>query len=88
MNKDIKPVDAEHVITAERWRYAVDVEKRFTYHPPKGDQVDRYQQIRDGAKAFAFLLAETCPDSRELTRAVNKLEEAVMLANAAIARNE
>jgi hypothetical protein len=63
------------------------VEQRFTYHPPKDNQVERYVAIRNYAKSFAILLIKTCPDSRELSRALNKLDETVMLANAAIARN-
>jgi hypothetical protein len=65
-----------------------ELDKRFTYHPPKGDQARRYELIRDNAKDFAELLDDLCPDSRELSLALTKLEEAVMWGNAAIARNE
>lgn len=65
-----------------------DLEKRFTYHPPKGDQAVRYAQIRADAKQFALMIDELAPDSREKSLAVTALEEAVMWANAAIARNE
>jgi hypothetical protein len=63
---------------------------RFTYHPPqqKLGQIERYQKIRDFAKDFSFLLDKECPYSRELSLAITKLEECVMWANAAIARNE
>lgn len=66
----------------------MDIEKNFTYHAPKGDQASRYQYIRDMAKEFAVLLDSACPDSREKGLAFTKLEEAVMWANASIARNE
>lgn len=66
----------------------VQVEKAFTYHPPKDDQPQRYERIRDTAKAFGFMLVEIVPNSREKSLAMTKLEEAVMWANAAIARNE
>lgn len=62
--------------------------KAFTYHPPIGDQVERYQVVRSTASEFARLLNGLCPASRELSLAQTKLEEAVMWANAAIARNE
>jgi hypothetical protein len=62
--------------------------KRFTYHPPHDDQVNRYQDIREHARAFAVLLDRHCPDSREKSLALTALEEAVMWANASIARNE
>ena len=39
-------------------------------------------------KQLAHLLVTNCPESRELSCALTKLEEAVMWANAAIARNE
>lgn len=65
-----------------------DIENKFTYHPPKGDQVERYQLIRDAAKGMAYLVLENTPPSREQSLFLTKLEEAVMWANAAIARNE
>lgn len=60
----------------------------FTYHAPKGDQAERYEAIRTKARKLAELIEESCPDSREKSLANTKLEEAVMWANAAIARNE
>lgn len=65
-----------------------ELRNRFTYHPPKGDQVARYGKIRDLGLEAAQMLAFACPASRELSVALTKLEEAVMWANAAIARNE
>ena len=65
-----------------------DLESRFTYHPPKGDQTDRYQMIRSSALTLAMLIDGAAPKSREKSLALTKLEEAVMWANAAIARNE
>jgi len=64
------------------------IEKAFTYHAPKADQPGRYEQIRSQAKTLANTLAQCCPPSRELSLAMTKLEEVVMWANAAIARNE
>ena len=65
-----------------------DLRKRFTYHPPKDGQAERYQKIRDYAHELATLLNRECPESREKALAVTHLEEAVMWANAAIARHE
>lgn len=64
------------------------IERCFTYHPPKGDQADRYVSIRDTAMGLATLMAGSCPESREFSLALTKLEESVMWANASIARNE
>lgn len=63
-------------------------ENRFTYHPPKGDQTQRYESIRSAARQLDLLLCGHCPASRELSTARTKLEEAAFWANAAIARNE
>lgn len=63
------------------------IENNFRYHPPKTNQPERYEAIRDHAKIFALLVDELCPDSREKSLAFTKLEEAVMWANASIARN-
>jgi hypothetical protein len=65
-----------------------EIEKRFTYHAPKGDQAARYEGLRETAKVFAYQIEAVCPDSRERSLALTKLEEAVMWANASIARNE
>ena len=66
---------------------AADLANRFTYHAPQNGQAETYQQIRDAAHAFAKLLNEFCPESREKSLAVTHLEDAVMWANAAIARH-
>lgn len=60
----------------------------FTYHAPKDDQPARYEAIRAKAKEFAELIVTTTPPSREQSLAMTHLEEAVMWANASIARNE
>jgi hypothetical protein len=65
-----------------------DLIKRFTYHPPKDhDQAEKYVTIRSHAHGLAALINEHAPDSREKSLAITHLEEAVMWANAAIARN-
>ena len=64
------------------------LERIFTYHEPKGTQVERYQAIRSTGKFLAVLVTESTPKSREQALALTKIEEAVMWANAAIARNE
>lgn len=60
----------------------------YTYHPPKGDQQERYIAIRDAAKELAALIVENSPFSREQSVALTHLDEVVMNTNAAIARNE
>lgn len=66
----------------------MNLENIYTYHTPKGSQPERYVAIRRKAKELAELIADCCPDSREKSLANTRLEEAVMWANASIARNE
>ena len=60
----------------------------LSYHRPHGDQQERYGEIRNTARGFADILIRCCPESRELSIALTQLEDTVMWANAAIARNE
>lgn len=64
------------------------LETVYTYHPPKEDQPERYAKIRAKARELAELIDSSCPESWEKCAANTRLEEAVMWANAAIARNE
>lgn len=61
---------------------------RFTYHAPTPDQMHRYEAIRAQALDFARTICALTPPSPEQFRAINALDEVVMLANAAIARRE
>lgn len=65
-----------------------DLTRRFTYHPPKESQPERYVAIRDKSKELAFLITQCVPDSREKALALTNLEQAAFWANAGIARNE
>jgi hypothetical protein len=65
-----------------------DLASRFTYHAPKDGQPERYEKIRFNGKNLADMIDEECPDSREKSLAITHLEQAVMWANAAIARHE
>lgn len=64
-----------------------DLTKRFTYHAPKAGQPEKYKEIRDEALTLASVMNILCPESRELSLALTKIEEAVMWANAGIARH-
>lgn len=78
LNGGIKPRD---FISAE-------LENRYKYHSPKVGQQEKYEAIRSKAKEFAHMVDELCPNSREKSLAHTNLEQAVMWANASIARNE
>ncbi len=63
------------------------LEDDFTYHaPPDEATVQKYQELRDKAKELAVLMVDSCPAGRSLSTALTKVEEAVMHANAGIAR--
>lgn len=64
------------------------IEQAFMYHPPKGDQQNRYEYLRWSARDFARSILTMTPPGREQALALTKLEECVMFANAAIARGE
>lgn len=66
----------------------LEILKRFSYHAPTPGQPEKYILIRDTTRALAYLMVDCCPESRELSLAVTHLEQAVMWANASIARNE
>ena len=64
------------------------IERDFTYHAPKPGQPERYQELRDAAKALALKIVALTPSSREQSMALTHLEEAIFWANASVARNE
>lgn len=76
---------SRHVMTEEM---SARIERTFSYHAPRGNQAERYTALRDEARHFAMMIAVSTPPSREQSLALTKLEECIMFANAAIARNE
>jgi hypothetical protein len=85
---------ATEPLADDRTRYPVteqhlsDLDNRFSYHAPAGDQTDRYHALRSRAYTLATWIMETTPPSREQSLALTKLEESIMWANSAIARHE
>lgn len=57
----------------------------FTYHPPEGDQADRYARLRLAARVFASAIDENCPCSPDRTAAMRQLQASLMTANRSIA---
>jgi len=64
------------------------IETLFTYHAPLTGQPERYQLIRESAKALARVIIQNTPSSADQSAAIRKLRECVMTANAAIALEE
>jgi hypothetical protein len=65
-----------------------DLENWFMYHPPRPNQVQRYEEIRSAAKSFAQLICASTPDGTERDQSIDCLRDSVMWANAGIACNE
>jgi hypothetical protein len=72
---------SEHVIGK------VDIDRRFTYHPPSDDRAVKHIMVREHGKALAQYLDENIPDGYEKDTAIQRVEEAVMWANAGLARS-
>jgi len=66
-----------------------ELQNRFRYHDPQGkEEVEQlYRAVRSACLSLAFLIAELCPDSRERSVALTKLDEVMMWSNASIARS-
>lgn len=65
----------------------LSINHNFTYHSPKPEQLPKYTELRERARILALDIDVSQPDSREKSLALTKLEEAIMWANAGIARN-
>lgn len=59
----------------------------YTYHAPTPEKQETYVLLRETAKALAEAVILHAPIGRERSVALTKIEEAVMWANAAIARS-
>ena len=64
-----------------------DLDKRFGFRMPRDGQTRRYTEIRGEAKLFATTICDLCPESDERDAAIAKIDEAMLWANASIARH-
>lgn len=64
-----------------------ELSNRFSYHPPKANQPEKYEHIRKKCNDLARDLVMNVPTSPELDRALDHLDLVMMLANAGIARH-
>lgn len=63
-----------------------DIEKRLNHYDFDEDKKIRSLNIRNSAKQLAYIIVNVCPEGREMSLSLTRLEEAVMWANASIAR--
>lgn len=66
---------------------SAEMDRRFNYHKPTDWTEPVHEQIRGLGRALATYVDARCHDSRETSLALTKIEEAVMWANASVARN-
>lgn len=65
------------------------IEHDFTNHAPVDPSiVSTFEELRVQAKAFAHGVAALCPPSREQSLALTSIEQGLMYAVAAVARNQ
>lgn len=66
-----------------------ELDKRFTFHPPKNDVVAGHHEIvRAMCLEMATALNNILPESDEKERAFTALDGVMFCSNAAIARNQ
>ncbi|MHB0864738.1 Acb2/Tad1 domain-containing protein [Paenibacillus sp. SEL3] len=63
------------------------IENNFKYHKADEAKGAQHDKVRSACKELAYVLDELLPASREKALAATKLEEVMMWANAAVARN-
>ena len=65
-----------------------DIDHRFAFHPATTQEKrDEHTSMRQACHRAAQTINEQAPDGREKSLAITKLEEAMMWANAAVARH-
>lgn len=66
-----------------------DIEHRFNFHPATTEEKrNAHTSMRESCKQTALRINEAMPDCREKSTAITKLEEAMMWANAGLARQK
>lgn len=83
MDENQKPDEPERIS-----RLFGDIEKRFTSHVPTLRRIELMDKARRAALECARILADCAPESRELSIALTKIEEAMFWTNAGIARSD
>lgn len=64
----------------------VALDHNFKHHAPDADAITCHEHVREAARTMAVSVLQVAEPSRERSLALTKIEEAMMWANAAIAR--
>ncbi len=68
---------------------AEDIEHRFAFHAATTEEKrDAHTSVRQACRRLADFINESAPDGREKSLAITHVEEAMLWANAAIARQQ
>lgn len=68
---------------------AEDIEHRFAFHAATTEEKrDAHASVRQACRRLADYINESAPDGREKSLAITHVEEAMLWANAAIARQQ
>ena len=62
------------------------IDNAFLYHRPSPEDTDKMRAIRGKFRELAHMINEMCPDGREKSSCMTRLEEAQFHANAGISR--
>lgn len=68
---------------------SADIDNRFGYHPATTDaRKAEHEDVREACRALAHVWDHDLPAGREKALAITKIEEAMLWATAAIARQD
>lgn len=63
-----------------------DLDRRFAFHPADQDAASCHEAVRSAARQMAVAVLQVTPKGREQALALTNIEQAMMWANAAVAR--
>lgn len=66
----------------------IEIIRRFKKYTPSDSDAAKMNRNRNKGREVVELFNGQCPDNREKSIAISRVEEAVMWANASIARGE